>query len=132
MTPEARRYLAKAHQQLARARTMLDVSLHEDAGRAAYLAGFHAAQAMIFETVGRLLKTHKGVQTEFLRLTKDDTRFDPELRTFLSTAYNLKSIADYETGPGSDVSSERARLAVDTAAHFVARIVSVLEARDPS
>jgi hypothetical protein len=54
---------------------MLGVRLNEDAGRAAYLAGYHAAQAFIFESVGKVFKTHKGVQTEFLRLTKDDPRF---------------------------------------------------------
>jgi hypothetical protein len=61
---------------------MLGVRLNKDAGRAAYLAGFHAAQAFIFESVGKMFKTHKGVQTEFLRLTKDDPRFKHDLRIF--------------------------------------------------
>jgi len=34
---------------LVRGRRMLEVDLYEDAGRAAYLAAFHAAQAFIFE-----------------------------------------------------------------------------------
>ncbi len=33
---------------------MLGVSLNEDAGRTAYLAGFHAAQAFIFETAQKV------------------------------------------------------------------------------
>jgi uncharacterized protein (UPF0332 family) len=45
------------------------------------------------------VKTHRGVNTEWHRLVKDDTRIDDELRAFLGFAYNLKAIADYETGP---------------------------------
>jgi uncharacterized protein (UPF0332 family) len=50
------------------------VGLNDAASRNAYLAGFHAAQAFIFERHGKVLKTHKGVQMEFLRLTKNDSR----------------------------------------------------------
>ncbi len=42
-----------------------------------------------------------------LTLMKDDPRFDTKLRTFLGPAYNLKAIANYETGPGFAVSPER-------------------------
>ncbi|MFZ0694784.1 MAG: HEPN domain-containing protein, partial [Alphaproteobacteria bacterium] len=72
MTPEASAFLAKAQHLLAEADTMLSVGLNDAAGRTAYLAGFHAAQALIFERVGKVFKSHRGVQTEFLRLTKDD------------------------------------------------------------
>lgn len=105
---------------------MLGVDLHEDAGRAAYLASFHAAQALIFENIGKVLKTHKGVQTEFLRLTKDDARFGPDLRVFLSQAYNLKAIADYEEGEDSPLFGERAAAAVETASRFVDCIAGLL------
>ena len=88
---------------------MLGVGLNEAAGRTAYLAGFHAAQGLIFETAGRVFKRHSTVQAEFGRLVKDDPRFDVALRTFLPRTYNLKSIADYGTGPGSHVSRESAR-----------------------
>ena len=111
---------------------MLGVRLNEDAGRAAYLAGFHAAQAFIFESAGKTFKTHKGVQTEFLRLTRDDPRFKHDLRIFLSQAYNLKSIADYEEGPGSEVSAERAAAAIETAARFIDCIAGLLTTTDPS
>ena len=47
MTPEARLFLEKAQKLLVRADTMLGVGLNDDAGRTAYLAGFHAAQALI-------------------------------------------------------------------------------------
>lgn len=65
---------------------------------------------------------------EFLRLTKDDPGVPLELRMFLSQTYNLKAIADYETGPGSEVSSERATTAVEMGKKFVAHIASLLTA----
>jgi uncharacterized protein (UPF0332 family) len=126
VTPEAGRFLQKAQKHLERASTMIGVNLNEDAGRAAYLAGFHAAQAFIFENIGKVFKSHKGVQSEFLRLTKDDSRFPSDLRGFLSRAYNLKAIADYETGPGSEVSAERAMEAVETGKNFVTHIAGLI------
>jgi uncharacterized protein (UPF0332 family) len=131
MTPEATRFLEKAHKLLAHADTMLGVGLNEDAGRTAYLAGFHVAQAFIFERRAKISKSHNGVQTEFLRLTKDDPRVDLELRTFLSRAYNLKAIADYETGPGSEVSAERAASAVADGKRFVAHFVPLFPTPTP-
>jgi hypothetical protein len=59
----------------------------------------HAAQALIFETNGRIYKSHGPVQGEFSRLVKDDARVDDQLRAFLGHSYSLKAIADYETGP---------------------------------
>jgi uncharacterized protein (UPF0332 family) len=88
---------------LGRAETMLRTGLNEDAGRAAYLAGFHAAQALIFGHQDRVLKTHHGVQTKFSRLIKGDGRYGVEYHAFLGQTYNLKTIADYEIGPGSNV-----------------------------
>jgi uncharacterized protein (UPF0332 family) len=101
LTPQTAGFAAKAQKLLADADTMMNVALHEAAGRTACLAGFHIAQAFIFERTGKVLKTHHGVQAEFQRLTKDEARMDPNLRLFLSRTYNLKAIADYETGPGA-------------------------------
>lgn len=126
MTPEAERFLAKARKLLDHATTMLRVGLDEDAGRTAYLAGFHAAQAFIFESAQKALKSHHGVQTEFLRLTKDDPRFAADQRIFLSQTYNLKAIADYETGTGSEILPERAARAVDAGKQFVEHIAGLL------
>jgi uncharacterized protein (UPF0332 family) len=126
VTPEAERFLGKARKHLGRARVMLSVDLHEDAGRAAYLASFHAAQALLFERLGKVFKTHKGVQAEFFHLTKDDPRLGPELRVFLSQAYNLKAIADYEEGEDSPMFAERVVAAVDTASRFVEGVAGLL------
>lgn len=131
MSPEADRFLAKAHKLLERAATMLKAGLNEDAGRTAYLAGFHAAQAFIFETTQKVFKSHKGVQTEFLRLTKGEPRFAAEQRIFLSQTYNLKAIADYETGPGSEISAQRATRAVEAATEFVEHIAKLLSLPSP-
>ncbi len=75
MTPQAARFFSKAKRLLSEAGAMLQVGLNDAAGRTAYLAGFHSAQALIFERTGKVFKTHSGVQNEFLRLTKDE----PEL-----------------------------------------------------
>ncbi len=62
MTPQAAGFLAKAGKLLGDADIMLNVGLNEAAGRTAYLADFHVAQALIFERLGKVLKTHNGVQ----------------------------------------------------------------------
>jgi uncharacterized protein (UPF0332 family) len=126
MTPEAGYFLEKARRLLDEAGAMLGIGLNEAAGRTAYLAGFHAAQAFISEKTGKAVKTHKGVHTELHRLTRDDVTFDLDSRIFLSQAYNLKAIADYETGPGSEVSTERATAAVAGARRFVAYFETLL------
>ena len=106
---------------------MLNINLNEAAGRTAYLAGFHAAQALISERTGRAVRTHSGVKTEFHRLVRGDARVDDELRAFLGFAYNLKAIADYQAGPGSDVSPELAAEAIGMAQRFVAKIAELIE-----
>lgn len=105
---------------------MLNVHLDDAAGRTAYLAGFHAAQAFIFERRRRAAKTHHGVQTEFFRLTKGDTRINSEMRTFLSRGYNLKSAADYHTDPLADIGPETAASAIAEAKAFVALLTAIV------
>jgi uncharacterized protein (UPF0332 family)/predicted nucleotidyltransferase len=123
LTPQAAHFLDKARKLLGDADIMLAAGLNDAAGRTAYLAGFHAAQALIFERVGKVLKSHAGVQIEFLRMTKGDPTVVGELRAFLSRTYNLKAIADYETGPGSEISPERATEAIAAGKRFVAHLL---------
>jgi uncharacterized protein (UPF0332 family) len=128
MKPETAAFLRKSGKCLVKAQSLFDAHHWPDeAGRMAYLAGFHAAQALLFESSGKVFKTHRGVQTEFARLTKDDPRFDMELRAFLGRAYNLKVIADYETVEGSEVLPESAEAAIQTARRFVERVRDVLK-----
>ena len=126
MKPETSAFLAKSKELLDRAPALLAQDFTDDAGRAAYLAGFHAAQALIFEKQGRSPKSHGGVQSEFALLVKNEPIIDRELRAFLGRTYNLKAIADYETGPGSKVSTAQATEAIAAARNFVAAIDGLL------
>lgn len=128
MKEQTAAYLEKARELLAQAETMFSVHLDEPAGRTAYLAGFHAAQALIFETNGRIYKSHGGVQGEFARLTRNDPHVDDQIRTLLGRTYNLKGIAHYLTGPGSHISPEMAREAIDGAKQFVECVAGLLPA----
>lgn len=128
MTPEAGEHIDKARGYLVKARNLLDVMQYNDeAGRAAYLAGFHAAQALISERTGKTAHTHEGVHSQFNMLTRGDLRFDPELRGFLSRAYDLKAIADYETGLEAEIPVDRAEAAIALATRFVEGVVRLLE-----
>ncbi len=127
MKPETGQYVAYARAMLERGRRMLDVGLAEDAGRAAYMACFHAAQAYIFERRGRAVKTHHGVQNTFFLLTVHDPRVDPVLRNFLSRSYDLKGVADYDPDPIATTTAEEAAAAMDTAARFVAAFAALAD-----
>src|SRR5450755_240854 len=105
---------------LVRGRRMLEADLIEDAGRAAYLAAFHAAQALIHERENRTLKTHRGVQSEFSKLIRDDPSVPADLRGFVSRAYAFKTIADYDPLTSVPPSKEDACVAIETAGRFVA------------
>lgn len=127
MTPETDEHLEKAREYLSKARGLLDVLHYNDeAGRAAYLAAYHAAQALISERTGKIAKTHEGVNSQFNMLTKGDPRIDTQLRRFLPQAYNLKAVADYETGPGSIVPVERVEAAIESASRFVDCVAALL------
>ncbi len=126
MSPEADQHLAKARQSVAKARGMLGIGLADEAGRAAYLAAFHAAQALIFERTGRTPKTHKGVRGQFGALARTELHIDIELRRFLTDGYDLKSVADYGIGPEAVVSADDARQAIETANRFVDCISATL------
>jgi uncharacterized protein (UPF0332 family) len=98
----------------------------DEAGRCAYLAAFHAAQAVISERTGRGSKTHAGVHSQFNLLAKKELRIDIQMRHFLSDAFDLKAAADYELGPNAVVSTEEAEVAIAAAVRFVACITEIL------
>lgn len=131
MTPEAAGYLDKARRCLAFARTNLDVGLGNDAGRNAYLAAFHAAQALVFERTGKIAKSHHGVHAEFSRLALAESGLDGECRRFLARSYNLKAVADYEVGPDSEIPLDRAATAIAGATRFIQRLAEALGANPP-
>jgi hypothetical protein len=74
----------------------------EDAGRNAYLAGFHAAQALIGERTGRDAKTHKGVHAQFARLTRNEPRLGRELR-WTCPAWRLTKLPAHPVAHSADI-----------------------------
>jgi uncharacterized protein (UPF0332 family) len=60
-------------------------------------------------------------------LTKDEPAFYREVRAFLSKTYNLKAIADYETGPGAKVTRQQAARAIEAARLFVSTVVALID-----
>ena len=66
--PESAAYVTKAHQLLKEARIVAANDLADAAGRAAYLAAFHAAQAFVFDATGKVVKSHNGVAANSLAL----------------------------------------------------------------
>jgi uncharacterized protein (UPF0332 family) len=132
MKPEAAEHLDRAREYLTKARNLLTVLHYNDeAGRAAYLAALHAAQALIFDRTGQVASSHGGVNSQFNLLTRGDPRVDAELRRFLPYAYDLKAVADYEAGPGAVVPLERVEAAIRTARRFVDVIAELLEKQVP-
>jgi uncharacterized protein (UPF0332 family) len=105
---------------------MLDADLIEDAGRAAYLVAFHAAQALISERENRMLKTHGGMQSEFSKLIRDDPSVPADLRGFVSRAYAYKTIADYDPLTSMPPTEQDARAAIETAGRFVEEVVRLI------
>jgi uncharacterized protein (UPF0332 family) len=92
--PETVQHLDKARQALREARAVAGIELAEAAGRAAYLAGFRAAQALICERSSKVPKTHHGVHAQFSRFARAEPMLGAELPRFLSQAYDFKAVAD--------------------------------------
>jgi uncharacterized protein (UPF0332 family) len=121
-------YLEKAGQSLDKARRILAIGIQDEAGRQAYYAAFHAAQALIFERSGKASGSHQGVKTEFARLAQSDPRIERKFTAFLARAYRLKSVADYETGTAAIVTAAQASEAMGLAEEFVAAIRRIIAA----
>jgi uncharacterized protein (UPF0332 family) len=126
VTPEASDHLEKARHCLSRARIILASDVPEVAAREAYLAAFHAAQALIAERTGKDARTHRGVHVQFARLTRNEPTLDDELRRFLPQSYDMKAIADYGVGPNDGVPMAQAAVAIEIAERLVARIAMLL------
>lgn len=127
--PETVAYLVKAQQILKEARIVAANDLAAAAGRAAYLAAYHAAQAFIFERTGKAAKSHNGVRSEFARLARDEPHMDRSFSAFLARAYNLKASADYAIGDDVRVSLSEAGQAIESAERFVDAVSRLLAPR---
>jgi uncharacterized protein (UPF0332 family) len=60
-------------------------------------------------------------------LTKDNDDVPVEMRRFLTQAYDMKSVADYETGPDAFVPVEQAANAITTARRFLDCVAALIE-----
>ena len=127
MTPEAASCLRKARTYLRRANKWLN-TIHEgdEAARVAYLAGFHAAQALIFERTGKLAKTHRGVRSEFARLAANEPKLGHSPAQFLGRGYQRKEAVDYDVSSDEIVPEAEARDMLEAATAFVDRVAEVL------
>ena len=85
-----------------------------------------AAEAYVFHCTGKIAKTHSGLRSEFNRLAKDEPRIGRDLVKFLSTAYELKSIADYNTDPATRITADQAQDAIRSATRFVTVIEELI------
>lgn len=126
--PETAAYLAKARQLLKEAQIVVANDLPDAAGRAAYLAAFHAAQALVFDAAGKAARSHSGVRSEFARLARAEPRIGRVFPTFLARAYSLKENADYAIGHEAGVTVADAEQAIEMATRFVDCIAQILEA----
>lgn len=99
MTPEAAQELAAARRHLSDAKAIAGLDIACVAAREASLAAFHAAQAVLHDRTGNIVKTHRGLRTEFARLARTEPNIDPTFSRFLVNAYELKSVADYGVEP---------------------------------
>lgn len=129
MKPECAAYIDKARSQLESARNLARDGYANEAGRAAYLAAFNAAQAYIYDHTGKAAKTHAGVRSQFAQLGTLEPSIGAEMTTFLSDAFNMKKIADYELGPDSLLPMDRVVAAITKATAFVDRLSELLGAR---
>lgn len=130
MIPEASRALATARRHLTDARAVAALGIAYIAGREAYLAAHHAAEAFLHHRTGRIAKTHRGLRTEFARLARAEPRIDPTFVRFLANAYEIKSVADYGAEPGADVSMEDAHVTIATAGRLIDCIAGVIGSDD--
>jgi len=128
LSPEVKEIVEKARGFITKASGMLAQGWPDEAGRAAYLAAFHAAQALILTRDGRIAKTHVGVRSRFGQLSLAEPSIDTELRRFLAQSFVLKAVADYETGPDATVSTDRAAAAIVTANRLFETVVGLIDA----
>jgi uncharacterized protein (UPF0332 family) len=117
--------LQRARQCLRDAARILPV-VPRVAAREAYLAAFQAAQALIWERTGRVSKTHRGVRAQFSLLTRDEPQFSHDHVLFLAHGYEIKSWADYGSGPQGYVIPITPSEAIEAAERFIEAVQVLL------
>jgi hypothetical protein len=79
---------------------------------------------VIYQRSDKVLKTHKGVHTEFYRAVRHIP--GPKPWGFLKRAYVMKTVADYGADPRLTITEARARDAIETARAFVDAVAEVI------
>jgi uncharacterized protein (UPF0332 family) len=130
MTPEVRDYLSAARQCLAEAKRLLALPMPHIAACEAYLAGYYATEAYMYQRTGKAAKTHSDLRADFASLAKDDPQIPGELVTFPAKAYELKSLADYAINPAPKITDHDATAAIETADRFVDCIDRLILSKD--
>ena len=125
MTFTTDQFMAHARHDLANARKIYSIDLSDVAAREAYMAAFHAAQAIILERRGTVPKTHRGVHNLFSELAKETPQLGRDLVRFLKRAYTFKDSADYTHA--YRISDYDALQAIETAESFVDAVARLLE-----
>jgi uncharacterized protein (UPF0332 family) len=121
---EAESQIAKARENIGFARYALAGDYPDEAGRAAYMAAFHAAMALIVFRTARSPKTHSGTRSEFARLAREDHRISREQISLLGWSYELKNVADY--GQESAVTKADAERAINEASRLVETVATII------
>jgi uncharacterized protein (UPF0332 family) len=117
---QTQRALARSRRALSTARKLLELEMHDIAGRQAYIASLNAARAPIFERSGLSTKTHRGVKSLMHDMVRAGLPVDRELLVILEYGFELKTTADY--GEAETISAHEARKALDLAESFIGRI----------
>jgi uncharacterized protein (UPF0332 family) len=126
VTPVAADLLRKANTSLGDADIILKAGVPTVGAREAYMAVFHAAQALVHDREGKVPKTHAGVQQRFALLAMADDALGEEAGRFLSRAYDYKDISDYRTD--RFVGQEECAEVIARARRFVDSIEAILGA----
>lgn len=132
MTPSVADFISISERDLEDARAVLAANVPHQAGRLAYYSMLHASQALVLEQSNRRSKTHKGAIKLFSEVAPSVAGLDQNLAATLSSAYKLKTLADYETGAVAVLTTEGARKAIADADSFLAQIRAVLNVAPPS
>ncbi|MDB5397151.1 MAG: hypothetical protein JWM91_4657 [Rhodospirillales bacterium] len=130
MTPVISSHIEKACECLITPKRARAIGLAEDRGRATYVAAFHAAQAFILLSTGKIAKTQTGLRTEFARLAKAGPHIGSALTSFLGQSYKLRSVADYGVGQEITVTPAEADAAIEVATRFIYCIREIIAADD--
>jgi predicted nucleotidyltransferase/uncharacterized protein (UPF0332 family) len=116
--------LSFARESLGNATGTARMAMPALAAREAYMAGFNAARALIFERTGKSPKTHNGVNALFNDIARSTPEMTRDLVSFIGEGYRFKAWADYHEGVPTR--PDEARHASDAATRLIGSIERLL------